>query len=185
MESAMFAGLLLHPYAIAIALAVVVVASVASYYLIPSAMLIAPMRLVGGYLGALVVITAICAAISYVSPYEAETVWKVPPENYWSALGRQFLTSFVIFCYAAILGIAVVGAPAIFLLNWKRRATIPWVIGVSVLISLLAVVLLETFLAPSRNVLQTIGFITGAHVLLALGFCIGARLPWRSSGAAA
>jgi hypothetical protein len=54
-----------------------------------------------------------------------------------------------------------------------------------VLISLLAAALLETFLAPTRNVLQTIGFITGAHVLLALGFCIGARLPWRSSGATA
>jgi hypothetical protein len=184
MESAMLAAMLLHPMAVLISVCVVLVATVASYYVIPGARRITLSRLVGGYLGALLVVVLICAASSYVSPEEAQAVWKVPPENYWTALWHQFLTLFVTLCYATILGIAVIGAPAIFLLNWRQRATVPWILLVAAIISIAAALLLETFIA-SRHAIQTIGYLVGGHLLLALGFCLGARLPWKVSRASA
>jgi hypothetical protein len=184
MESAMFTAMLLHPIAVLIAVSVVLVATVVSYYAIPSARSISVARLVGGYLGALAVVVLICAVTGYVSPEEAQTVWKVPPENYWTALWREFLTLFVMLCYATVLGIAVVGAPAIFLLNWKQRATVPWVLVAAAIISIGAALVLETFIA-SRNPVQTIGYLVGGHLLLALGFCLGARLPWKADSASA
>jgi hypothetical protein len=184
MESAMFAGVLLHPMAVLISLSVVLVATVASYYAIPGARGISPSRLLGGYLGAIAVVTLVCAATSYVSPEEAQAVWKVPPEHYWSALWRQFLPSFVILCYATVLGIAVIGAPAIFVLNWKRRATVPWILVLAATISVLGALALESFIR-SRHPLETVAYLVGGHLLLALGFSLGARIPWKVGSASA
>lgn len=174
----MFVGVLLHPIAVLISVCVVLSATVLSYYAVPGARAISLSRLAGGYLGAVMVVVLICAVSSYVSPEEAKTVWKVPFESYWNALWREFLTLFVIFFYGSILGIAVVGAPAIFLLNWKQRATVPWILLIATIISIIAALIIVSVIAP-RNPMQTIGYLVGWHLLLALGFCVGAGLPWK------
>lgn len=180
----MFAGLLLHPIAVAILVSIVAVASVASYYSISDARRISARRLLGGYLGAVFAAVLICAATSYISPEEAQRVYRVPAENYWSALWHTFLTMFVILFYVTLVGIAVVGVPAILFLNSKQRATVPWILLVATIISIAGAVILEIFVR-SKNPLLTIGAVVGGHWLLAIGFCLGARLPWKGTGASA
>jgi hypothetical protein len=185
METIMFAGLLLHPIAVAVLVSIVALASVTSYYSIPVARRISARRLLGGYLGAVLAAVLICLAISLVSPEEAQRVYRVPAGKYWSALWHTFLTMFVILFYVTLIGIAVVGVPAILFLSSKQRATVPWILLVATLISIVFAIVLE-FFVRSKSPSHTIAALVGGHwLLLALGFCLGARLPWRATRASA
>jgi hypothetical protein len=180
METITFAGLLLHPLAVFALASIVALASVAAYYSIPDAPRISVWRLLGGYLGAILATVFIAGATSYVSPEEAQNVYRIPAENYWSALWHTFLTMFVILFYVTLAGIAVVGVPVILFLNSKQRATVPWILLAATIISIAGAIALEIFVR-SKDPLRTIGTFVGGHWLLAIAFCLGARLPWRAT----
>ena len=186
MEASWAAAMLARPMPLVVAVLIVIASSVAIYRFAPGASSISRMRLLGGYIGAIATCALISAASSYVPVHEAQAVWHVPPERYWSALLNEFLVLFVLMAYVSILGIALIGAPAVFLLNRWNRATVPWVTVASIVISLVASVIVVLFSQPSNTTFaNTVPMLVGAHALLALGFSIGARLPWRSRGVAA
>ncbi len=188
------AGLLMHPIAIAICVSFVWFLSSVMYGLYrhhsskPSS--IPPRRLVGGYLGAIVACALIAIVESYVSPQEATTVWHVPADQYWSVELHEFLDGFVLLTYCAIVGIAVVGAPVIFFLDHLGRASILWVLSASIVISLVASLIITIVLVgishPSDRPVHDfssasplVPLLVGTHLFIALGFCLGARLPWQ------
>jgi hypothetical protein len=142
-----------------------------------------PGRLVSGYLGALLALAILVAATSYVSPQEAATVFKVTREHYWAALAELFLSTLIVAAFAAILGISIVGLPALLWLRTHGKATAPWLILSSVLISLVFSALLCVPMLLSSNATLTgiLGVMLIPHVVCATGFAVAARLPWRLS----
>jgi hypothetical protein len=181
MEASWFASMLLHPVAV---VALVVVVSLSSVLLLKAGgprFPIARSQLLFGYLGATVICIVVAGVSSYVPPEEALSKWHVPPENYWEALRNEFTVLLVLFMYAALIGIALVGAPIIFALARAGRATAPWLLLTSVIISLVGAWLLVQINQPSSaSFMRDAPYIAGLHFLVALGFCVGARLPWRS-----
>jgi hypothetical protein len=177
MESAWMAAALMHP----VGLLVLFVAVISSSYILLS-LRDPPLRrrqLVGGYVGLVAFALGMAAAGSYVSPEDAVQIWKVPPEAYWSALLDGFFTSAVLAVYIGLMGSSVVGVPVIFWLARRGLKGAPWVLGASVVISTIAAALLaQTSTHPFETFLRDTPYLAGAHLLLALGFCIGARLPW-------
>lgn len=180
MEASWFASLLLHPVAV---IALIAVVSLSSILLLKAGgprFPISRSRLLFGYLGAIVICIVVAGVSSYVSPEEAVSKWHVPPENYWETLRSEFTVLLVLFVYAALVGIAVVGAPIVVALARTGRATAPWLLLTSVIISLVGTWLLVQISQPSSaSFIRDAPYIVGFHLLIALGFCVGARLPWR------
>lgn len=145
-------------------------------------------RLLRGYAGALVVLALVVAAASYVSPERALEIWDVPAERYYSVLIREFVSNFCAIAFVVVLGMSVVGVPLLVALFKAGRATTPWLILASVVISIVIVLAVSaamsgTFISTpptstSTNILKTLDFVVIAHGVLATGFGIGARLPW-------
>lgn len=179
METAWLAHVLMHPIALAVLFIVVLTSS---FMLTPGASEapISRRRLFFGYAGVVVASGLVVAATSYVSPQEALDTWKIPTERYWSALLEQFVVLFVLFTYVALIGVALVGAPAIYWLARRGHGTIPWVLVLSAAISVMATaVLVQMSNSPMRSFLSDAPLLVGWHLALAIGFCIAARLPWR------
>ena len=181
----MVAGMLAHPVALLIGLVVVSVSNLMLYSLAPRATAIAPLRLAGGYAGAILACAAVSAAAIYVSPEDSRTVFHVPVEQYWNVLLREFLAVFVILCYATVVGIALVGAPVAFVLNARRRASVSWMVAASLAISALAATLFAMAFPSSISSFLTAAYVAGLHLVLTLGFCLGARIPWRADAPSA
>jgi hypothetical protein len=172
--------LLWHPIGMTV-LAVVVLLSTAILYLgrtAPSP--ISLKRLAFGYLGATIVCLGIAAVNSYIPPEQALSHWKVPSARYWEAVLSQFALIATFMTYIATLGIAIVGAPVILAMARRGYGSVPWVLFASLLISLIATFLLVRFSQPSGAAFGRVApVIVGPHLLLALGFSVGAGLPWR------
>lgn len=139
-------------------------------------------RLVAGYIGALLVLAVAVAVSSYVSPEDAVSVWQVPPERYWHALVWQFVSVFVVAAFASIVGISLVGIPVLIALSNAGRATVPWLVGASVLISTVMAILGYLLMRSSSNITLpgTLGVLVITHGILTIGFSLAAGLPWAS-----
>ena len=142
-------------------------------------------RLLRGYAGSLLVLALVVAAASYVSPERALAVWHVPAERYYSVLFREFIFNFCAIAFVVVLGMSVFGVPLLVALLKAGRATTPWLILASVVISIVIVLAASAAMSgtfnpnsSSTDLLKGLGFVVIAHGVLATGFGIGARLPW-------
>ena len=140
-----------------------------------------PGRLISGYLGALLALAILVAVTSYVSPQQAAAVYKVTPEHYWSALAELYLSTLIVAGFAAILGISIVGLPALLWLRRRGKGTAPWLILSSVMISLVfsALLCVPMLLSSNTTITEILGIMLIPHVICATGFAVAARLPWR------
>jgi hypothetical protein len=181
MEAAWFASMMFQPVPVAIALAVVVLMTFLVTPKKATPPLVSRRQLFFGYLGVFAVCVLIAAGSSYVSPDEAWSVWKVPPENYWHALMNQFLVQVVLLTGLSVVGAAIIGAPIVVALSRRRLATVPWVLVASALVSLVFTGMLMAVGSGTSNTgfWQLALFVLGTHLALSLGFCIAARLGWR------
>jgi len=181
MEASWAAAFLAHPVPIGIALAIVIIVTCV---LVPSNArppILSRRQVVLGYIGVLVGCVIASAWLSYVSPQDAATIWRVPPENYWTAFLNEFFVQLVLLSFLALVGSAIVGVPVILALSRRALATVPWVLAVSVVISLLVTLLLVLLDAPSPSAQfeQMASEFVGLHLFLSFGFCVGAQLQWR------
>ena len=137
-------------------------------------------RLAAGYIGALAVLGALVAATGYVPPEEASRVWHVPPERYWAVLVRDLLNTWVAAAFMAVLGISLVGVPALVYLHHRRLATAPNLVLASAAISLVFGVLTYLAMHWSSNVrfVELVTTFLVSHAAMAAGFALAARLPW-------
>ena len=180
MEANWFAAMLIHPVAITVLAAAVLLSAAALYSGRRALAPISPSRLACGYAGAVLACLCIAATLSYIPREEALTKWHVPAENYWSAVFNQFATLAILLIYFAMLGIAVIGTPVIFAMARHGFASVPWVLVASAAISLLTICILMQVNKPSSaNFWRLAPGLIGTHLLLSLCFCIGAGLPWR------
>ena len=179
MEAMMFASVLLHPGALAIlALATFGAVSIGAEAT-ESHQRLTRGRLAAGFAAVFVLSLLMAAASSYVTPEVAAKVG-VTPERYWSAVWHNFTTIAVLASYFALLGCAAIGVPVLVQLAKRHLATVPLVVVASVPVSLaflLGLGLLTS--APSGRLATDIAILVGLHAVLALGFALGARLPWR------
>lgn len=151
-------------------------------------------RLLRGYAAVLLVLALVVAAASYVSPERALSVWDVPAERYYSVLIREFVFNFFAVAFVAVLAMSVVSVPLLVALFKAGRATIPWLILASVVISIVIVLAASAAMSgtvistpptsPGTDLLKGLGLVVIAHGVLATGFGIGARLPWAMRNAA-
>ena len=175
----MVAALFMHPIAIALGLGVVFLCGLVLYSGRGTAPPLSKRQLALGYLGIVLVCLGIAAASTYVSPEEALAQWHVPAEHYWGAILNEFVAVSVALAYLSVIGTAVIGAPIIFALARRGFGTVPCVLGASIIISLLGAVVLVWFSQPSSaSFTRDAPYFVGTHLLLALGFCVGAGLPW-------
>jgi hypothetical protein len=119
------------------------------------------------------------AAVSaYVPPEEARRFGVTEP-YYWPAIWRQFAALGVAVTYIGLLGASLVGVPVALLLAQRGLATVPAYIAASAPISL-ALLATMVFLTnqPLAMVIRDAPLFVGGHAWLALGFAVGARLPW-------
>lgn len=136
-------------------------------------------RLFAGFLSVFAISLAVAGAGSYVSP-EVALEFGVAPENYWSAIWREFATLAVLIGYLSLMGCAAFGVPIIALLARRRQATVPLVVAASVPVSLCSVGVLALLSAAlTVRFAQGAALVTGLHAVLAVGFSMGVRLPWR------
>lgn len=178
MEMHMIAGVLMHPIAIAILAGIVMLSAVILYSNKSRPPSIAGSQLGFGYLGVAVTCLLIAAIFSYVSPEASAQKWKVPADQYWNVLGTKFLVQSILLIYISFLGVAIIGAPIIFMLARRGKANMPWVLISSVVVSLCFTI---AFFRPSEPdfVLTALSFVF-VHLLFTFSFGIGARLPWES-----
>jgi hypothetical protein len=176
METMFAAAAILSPLGLLIAAAVPITA-----ILLARRSRLSAARLVAGYAGALSALAVFVAATSYVSPEQAATLWKVPPGHYWGALAELFVSTFIVAAFTAVIGISIVGLPALLWLSERGKATAPWLILTSVVISLIFACFLSVIMLPSFNatVLGILGIMLIPHAMCAAGFAVAARLPWR------
>ena len=180
MEAYWFAAMLWRPTGIAVLVGAVLLSVTALYAGRRVSAPISPKRLALGYLGAVGVCLGIAAVSSYVPREEALTKWHVPPENYWEAVFNQFAVLATLSTYFTVLGIAVVGAPVIFAMARRGFGSVPWVLLASTVISVAtALVLIQDSQPSNVSFLHDAPGLIGVHLLLSLGFSVGAGLPWR------
>jgi hypothetical protein len=93
---------------------------------------------------------------------------------------RPVRSIFAVAGFASIVGISVVGIPVLIALSNYDRATAPWLVLASVLISTFMAMLYYLLDHSSSNItlLGALGFLVIGHALLATGFSLAARLPW-------
>jgi hypothetical protein len=175
-------GMLTYPLTLLLWLALLLGCSFCAYDRHKDAMPVRPVRLFCGYLCAVAACVVCAAADAYVTPQEAAQVWHVPPDKYWTAMLQEFLFAVAPVTIFSTAGIALVGVPVILRLARAGRGSIAWVLLASLAISLLGVALLGGAIfsmgGHTRGVLRAVLPIAGAHLLMALCFCLGAGLPW-------
>jgi len=179
-------GTLTAPIGIMVWIGLLLGCSVAVYRMNSPIVSIHPFRLFTGYLAAIAVCVGISALSAYVPIEEAATRWHVRPEHYDQAIRNEFISTLAIVTIFATTGIALIGVPIIFRLARLGRAQIGEVLIVSVKVSLAFSAVLSLFSFSSiqswlKLILPLAGYSTGLHLLLSLGFCIGAGLPWKVS----
>ena len=180
MESAALAGLALHPVALAALAVVLVVSTIVLYSSSGVPPPLSKSRLFFGYLGVVVGCLGIAAVSGYVSPEEALARWGVPPEQYWQVLLAGVATMSVLLVYVALMCVAIIGAPAIFALARCGQGNAPAVLVISIAISLVgALALVQFSQSSSTSFVRDAPYLVGTHLVLALGFCVGAKLPWK------
>jgi len=173
-------GILTYPLTVLVWLAFIVGCSYGLYNKHGAAMPIAPWRLFGGYMGA-VLACVVCAALSaYVTPEDAAEVWRVPPDKYWTAIRQEFVVTLAPTIMFSTAGIALVGVPVILRLTRAGRGSVGWVLLASLGISL-AVSLPFWAGSGARAALRAIASIAGAHLLMTFCFSVGAGLPWSAA----
>ena len=175
----MLASALLHPGAVAILAVAVFGAVFIGAEVTESYQSLSRGRLLAGFVAVFVLSLALAGAGSYVSP-EAASKFGVAPENYWSAVWRQFTTLAVLLSYLSLLGCAAFGVPIVTQLAKRRLATVPLVVAASVPVSLAIVgslAMLST--APTVRIAKDVVLLVSLHAVLALGFSLAVRLPWR------
>jgi hypothetical protein len=180
MEADWAAAYLLHPVPIAFGLGLVLLVILVTTSANPKPPALSRKQLLVGYIGIFLGCVIASAWDSYVSPEDALRIWKVPRENYWNAIFHAFSTQLVLLSYASLIGATLVGVPVVSALARRGLATVPYVVGVSVAISLAftgALVLLDAP-SPGAHFVQMAPYFVGLHLLLSLGFCVGARLQW-------
>jgi divalent metal cation (Fe/Co/Zn/Cd) transporter len=179
MESSLIAAGLLHPVALAILVIVLVAAVFIGTSSTPLPSELSRLRVLGGFAGIVVAGLLFTAVSSYVSPEEAKR-FGVTPENYASALWRQFVVLATLVVYLGLIGCAFIGLPITLALAKRGLATTPMVIAASVPISLALVCFLglASSATPTRLARHAL-YVAGSHAFLAFGFALGARLPWR------
>lgn len=175
METMMAAGAILTPIGVIIG---ILIPSVA--ILIARRPQLSAGRLVAGYIGALCALAVVIASSTYVSPQDAVSVWHVPPDRYWGELIELFEDTFVVTAFASIVGISFVGIPVLVRLSYSGIATAPWLILMSVAISIAAAALAYALMHSSSNItfFGILGLLVVTHGVLAIGFSLAARLPW-------
>ncbi len=175
MEASFAAGALLHPISLLI-LALIMFAGVK---LGADSSSLSWRRLLGGFAGVLLASLIVAAASAYVSPEDAVR-FGVHEEHYVGALARQFLVLAVLCGYVSIVGCAAVGLPVTLALAKRGFATAPFVVLASLPISLAVLVPMGLMFGMSaKHVAQTAPYLLLGHVATALGFALGARLPWQ------
>lgn len=186
MGSDLILGLLTHPISLICWLAILTI-SVSVVHRNPiTRSCIPPLRLVTGYLGAILACIVISALVAYVSPDEAITVWHVPPERYWEVMKNEFFSILILTTMIGTTGIAIVGLPVIFRLARTGRAKIGWVLLTSVAVSMVFSLMFSVFFLISTQpwlaqTLKLMELSVSAHLLIALCFSVGAGLRWRAS----
>jgi hypothetical protein len=178
METAFAAAMLTQPVALIILAFVVVCSVLLGAHYSPSPALLSRRRLAGGLLGVFVASLLIAVAASYATPEEARR-FGVELEYYAAALWHEFVTAAAVLAYISLFGCAIVGVPVALLLAKRNFATAPVLIAVSVPISLVVFALMLLLVGNANHVARDASMIVGLHVALALGFVLGARLPWR------
>jgi len=174
----MAAALLTSPMAIAFVLAV----ALASGFALTRVWHPSPLpkqQLALGYLGVVVVCLIVAAVSAYVSPEDAVQRWHIPRDQYWASLFRTFALLSVVLTCLSILGVAVIGAPIIFALASRGLGRVPYILAASIIVSLVVAFALAALTQPSSATFaRDAPYLVGLHLLLSLGFCIGAGLPW-------
>jgi len=175
METMMVAGMILNPVGLIICI------------LIPTAAIrlargprFSALRLAAGYVGALCALAMAVACWSYFPREDAVSIWHIAPEDYWPELLAQFISIFAVTAFVSIVGISVVGIPVLVALSNRGRATVPWFVLASVLIST-AVALLSFLIGLSSSnmtMMASLRFLVVSHAILTIGFAVAARLPW-------
>ena len=177
----MTASVLVHPIALT-ALALVLLAAVRIGGRSASLKMPRPhWALAKGLICVLITSIALAAVSAYVTPEEARS-FGVQPENYSTALRRQFIVLAVVASYASLLGASIVGIPLVVTLASKGWATVPIVVLSSAIISLLfgPAIGLVSLSEPMRAA-KDLGYLVGFHGLLAFSFAVGIGLSWRLS----
>lgn len=175
----MFASVLLHPGALAILAVAIVGAVFIGAQATEAHQRLTRGRLFAGFAAVFVLSLLMAGVSSYVTP-EAAARFGVPPENYWPAVWRQFTTLAALASYFALLGCAAIGVPVVVQLAKRRLATTPLVVAASVPVSLVVLLGLALLTSAPRGRLATdTATMVGLHAILALGFAVAARLPWR------
>ncbi|MBI2768753.1 MAG: hypothetical protein HYX47_03980 [Burkholderiales bacterium] len=168
------------PVVVLIVLVLVVGASAIHYRNDARRPVVSVRRLVAGYFAVVLCSAAIAAFSSYVPQGEALAKWHVPPEDYWAVQLRAYFVEFTLMACVVLLGVAFVGLPIVFGLARRGWATVPSVVGSSLLVSAVAAVLMSAGDSPAfRHLGFTIKYLVGQHLLLALSFCLAVGLPWR------
>jgi hypothetical protein len=175
METMMAAGLILNPVGLIICILVPAIT-----IMLARRPQLSAARLAAGYIGALFALAVAVACSSYVSPQDAVSVWHIAPEVYWQELFAQFVSIFAVAAFASIVGISVVGIPVLIALSNYGRATGPWLVLASVLISTAMAMFLYLLERSSSDIALpgTLGFLVISHAILTIGFSLAARLPW-------
>jgi hypothetical protein len=175
METMMAAGLILNP----VGLIIFVLIPLITIRLLKRPELSAG-RLAAGYIGALVALALAVGRWSYFSFEDAVSVWHIAPERYWSELLMQYVSVLVVTAFLSVVGISVVGIPVLIALSNCRKATVPWFVLASVLISTVMATLESLLMGTlfSLQFLRTWGLLVISHVILTTGFSLAARLPW-------
>jgi hypothetical protein len=141
-------------------------------------------HIASGFLGVLLMSLLIAAVGSYVSPEGAKR-FGVGSEHYASALWHQFVAVGVVVAYLSLLGCAVIGVPITRILAKRGFATVPIVVAASIPVSLVVFVAIVAVYSglfnTSFDAVTLVILLLVSHALAALGFAVGARLPWRLS----
>ena len=182
MESSWLATILVHPFALAILAAVMLASTLGFGTKVRRQDALGYSQLVWGYMGVAVAALIISAASTYISPEDALYKWKVPTDQYWSVIVETFITTSIWTLYFSLMGVAIIGVPIILALARSGLGTTPWVLGTSILISGTAIIFLLQPMSSSLGQLLRGGLtLIGEHLMLTFGFCLAARIPWRTA----
>ncbi len=143
-----------------------------------------PQRLVLAYGAVLLACLAISAVSGYVPQTEATARWHVPAERYWQVQLNGFAVLFVLMAWLSLFGVALVGLPIVSLLARHGRATVPWVLAASVVVSVTFAVVASLATNPA-HIGYTAAYFSATHLLLSLAFCLASGLPWQRTASEA
>lgn len=175
----MLAGVLMHPAAAGLLLAVGVTAVLRGAR--ASGMPVTKSALARSLVAVVAVAALVALFSSYVSPEQARELG-VTKDQYWSVLFHETFAQFIVLGYFSILGASLFSIPVVVVLAKSRQATAPRFLVVSVLISTVLISAVVISLHGPNDLPSApaiVGSFVAVHTILALGFAIGAKLPWR------